>query len=124
MVALYVNNRTREHFAWLIGKGLKAIETRTKRAAKTFSGSGIKNGDRIAIVSGGYIVCYVTFCGLKEYRNAAEFYADFPLHLVDRNSKYRYDAKSGKVGLIFSDAVMADEAVKVQRGGNRTWTIC
>ena len=125
MIGLYVNNSTPERFAFRIICGLKTIETRTKRAAKSFLSSGVKPGQRIAISANGTIYGYVTFQGVKEYDSRAAFMADYAAHGVKPGSKFDYNPNTGKVGLVFSDASArkpGDMAYKVQRTGGYTWT--
>lgn len=125
MIGLYVNNSTPERYAFRIICGLKTIETRTKRAAKSFLNSGVKPGDRIAIVANGKIYGYVTFEGVKAYDSRADFIADYPAHGVRTGSKFDYNPATGKVGLIFSDPrprKTGDIKIKVQRTGGYTWT--
>ena len=105
MIGLYVNNNTPERFAFRIICGVKTVETRTKRAAKTFLNSGVQIGDRVAIIVGGHVYGYVTFQGVKEYRTRGEFRLDYYAHQVRPGSKYDYNDSTGKVGLIFSDPV-------------------
>ena len=126
MIGLYVNNSTPEHFAFQIINGKKTIETRTKRAAKTFLSSGVKPGDRIAIVAGGHIQGYATFQGVKDYDSRAAFMEDYKAHRVRTGSKYDYTPEQGKAGIILSDPEFApfeDYMKKVQRTAGYTYTV-
>lgn len=125
MIGLYVNNNTPERFAFQIVFGKKTIETRTRRAAKAFLSSGIKPGDRIAIVAGGHVQGYATFQGVKDYNSRASFMEDYSAHKVRTGSRFDYRPDTGKVGLILSDpecAPFEEYLPKVQRTGGYTWT--
>ena len=125
MIGLYVNNKTPERFAFRIICGLKTIETRTKRAAKAFLNSGVVPGQRIAIIANGHIYGYVTFQGVKEYNSRAEFMSDYAAHGVRTGSKFDYNPKTGKIGLIFSDPEVrrrGDKDIQVKRTCGYTWT--
>lgn len=125
MIGLYVNNSTPEHFAFQIISGRKTIETRTRRAARAFLSSGVRPGDRIAIIAGGHVQGYATFQGVKSYNSRAEFMEDYDAHKVRTGSRFDYRPDAGKVGLILSDAAFArfDEyRPKVQRTCGYTWT--
>lgn len=126
MIGLYVNNSTPERFAFQIIFGKKTIETRTKRAVRTFLDSGVKPGDRIAIVSGGHVQGYATFQGVKDYNSRATFMADFDAHRVRTGSKYDYTPEKGKTGIILSNlefAPFAEYIRKVPRTCGYTYTI-
>ena len=125
MIGLYVNNSTAERFAFQIIFGKKTIETRTRRAAKAFLSSGVKPGDRIAIVTGGHVYGYATFQGVKQYDSRAAFMEDYKAHRVKTGSKYDYRPETGKAGIILSDpecAPFEDYLKKVQRTSGYTWT--
>ena len=125
MIGLYVNNSTPERFAFQIIFRNKTIETRTRRAAKAFLSSGVKPGDRIAIVIGGHVYGYVTFQGVKEYASREEFAGDYAAHKVKAGSRFDYKPETGKTGLIVSDPQFArfeDYLPKVQRTNGYTWT--
>ena len=126
MIGLYVNNSTPEHFAFQIVFGKKTIETRTKRAARTFLSSGVRPGDRIAIIAGGHIQGYATFQGVKNYNSRAAFMEDYHAHRVRTGSKYDYTPEKGKAGIILSDpecAPFADYMEKVTRTCGYTYTV-
>lgn len=126
MIGLYVNNSTPEHFAFQIISGRKTIETRTRRAAKSFLSSGVRPGDRIAIIAGGHVQGYATFQGVKDYSSRAAFAEDYRAHRVRTGSRFDYNPNTGKIGLILSDAEYArfeDYLPKVQRTGGYTWTL-
>lgn len=125
MIGLYVNNSTSDRFAFQIIFRGKTIETRTKRAAKAFLSSGVKPGDRIAIITGGHIYGYVTFQGVKTYNSRAAFMEDYKAHRVKTGSRYDYRPETGKAGIILSDpecAPFAEYLKKVTRTGGYTWT--
>lgn len=121
-IVLYVNNDTIEHFGSSILQGLKTIETRTKRALKSFVNSGIRKGDVIGIAWHGHIMGYVRFLGVKEYANRAAFNADFPLHLVSETSAYKYKEKSGKGGIVLDSPSWCKVPIAVTAKHGRTWT--
>lgn len=122
MVGLYINNNTRERFADAIIRGLKSVETRTKRACKTFLKSGIRIGERFAIVSCGKVRGYATFQGVKDYANLAAFRADFSAHKVAPGSAYDFDPKRGKVGILLSDVVAESRDIRATRACGYTYT--
>lgn len=125
MIGLYVNNNTEERFAFQLVCGLKTIETRTKRAAKAFLNSGVKVGQRIAIIARGKVYGYATFDGVKEYPTEAAFRADEGQHKVKPGSAFDFDEKKGKVGLMFSDPktkTLKDRDIVVRRTHGYTYT--
>ena len=125
MVGLYVNNNTRERYAFRIICGDKTVETRTKRAARAFLNSGVLPGQRIAIIVNGKVYGYVTFEGIKNYETLEEFRADTILHKVAPGSAFDFDPKRGKVGLVFSNPKvreMKDWNREVKRLHGYTWT--
>ena len=122
LIVLYVNNDTIERFGSEILNGLKTIETRSKRALKSFVNSGIRKGDVIGIAWHGHIMGFVRFLGVKDYANRAAFNADFNLHMVSDTSKYRYTDKSGKCGILLDCPTWCRVPISVTAKHGRTWT--
>ncbi len=122
MKVLYVNNSTFEHFGSKMLDDLKHGETKTKRALRIFLKSGIKVGERFGIAWGGLVRGSVVFRGIKEYQNASEFYADYLLHLVGHESKYRFDPSKGKCAVLVDGARWYRHPVKVTQKHGRVWT--
>lgn len=121
-IVLYVNNDTIERFGSEILNGLKSIETRTKRALKSFVNSGIQCGEIIGIAWHGHIMGFVRFLGVRDYANRAAFNADFNLHLVSDTSKYGYTDKSGKGGIVLDSPSWCRVPIAVTAKHGRTWT--
>ncbi len=80
-------------FTELILLGLKLIETRNRNTLKSLV------GQRVGIIRTGkgkaMLVGYVTIAAVIKYETEADFRADYPLHWVDKGSKY--DIKKGGV---------------------------
>ena len=119
-VGLYVDNKTLDHFAEKILGGAKTIETRTIKSVMNIARAGVQVGDRIGIVYNGMVHGEVTLAGFIGYRNAEEFYADYRRHLVSEGSRYGFDDKKGKIGLLFSDPEIFDEPRPVRQRNDRT----
>lgn len=122
MKVLYVNNSTSEHFGLKILDNLKHGETKTKRAMRIFLNSGIKVGERFGIAWDGLVRGSVVFRGVKEYPNSSDFYADYLLHLVGKNSRYGFDPSKGKSAILVDGAKWYRHPVKVTQKHGRVWT--
>ena len=122
MIVLYVNNSTKEHFGTALLNGRKTIETKTKRAMKTFLNCGIGKGESFGLAWDGFVQGIVNFKGTKVYMTEEDFDMDYVLHLVLPGSRYGYDHAKGKAGIVIANPRWLRKPIKVTQKHGRVWT--
>ena len=122
MKVLYVDNSTHEHFGSQLLNRSKTIETKTKRALRTFLNSGIVQGEKFGIAWNGFVQGIAEFKGTKDYKTEKAFDKDFRRHKVKPGSAYGFDPKKGKTGILVKNAEWLDVPIKVVQKHGRVWT--
>lgn len=125
MIVLYVDNSTHEHFGTQLltkSKDRKSIETKTKRAMRIFLNSGIVQGESFLLAWDGYARGILDFIGTKDYKTEKAFDKDYKRHKVQPGSKYGFDPKKGKTGIVTKNPRWLEEPIKVTQKHGRVWT--